>query len=67
MAACTHGQVNLLKLKLSIRIKKKRKKKKDLNDFERAIVVTATDDLLGFTQITIYRVCSEYSERENIQ
>lgn len=64
MAACTHGQVNLLKLKLSIRIKKK---KKDLNDFERAIVVTATDDLLGFTQITIYRVCSEYSERENIQ
>lgn len=66
MAACTHGQVNLLKLKLSIRIKKKRKKK-DLNDFERAIVVTATDDLLGFTQITIYRVCSEYSERENIQ
>lgn len=63
MAACTHGQVNLLKLKLSIRIKKK----KDLNDFERAIVVTATDDLLGFTQITIYRVCSEYSERENIQ
>lgn len=66
MAACTHGQVNLLKLKLSIRIKKK-EKKKDLNDFERAIVVTATDDLLGFTQITIYRVCSEYSERENIQ
>lgn len=64
MAACTRGQVNLLKLKLSIRIKKK---KKDLNDFERAIVVTATDDLLGFTQITIYRVCSEYSERENIQ
>lgn len=64
MAARTHGQVNLLKLKLSIRIKKK---KDDLNDFERASVVTATDDLLGFTHITIYRVCSEYSERENIQ
>lgn len=66
MAACTHGQVNLLKLKLSIRIFYFLKKD-DLNDFERAIVVTATDDLLGFTHITIYRVCSEYSERENIQ
>lgn len=36
-------------------------------NFERAIVVTVTDDLLGFTHITIYRVCSEYSERQNIQ